>query len=81
MSKKALPKMVHYHVYSNDRLETGVLELTYRHVDPTKVRLKVADNRKSRWSISALEALTAYLTSFFSRSSRFSGSVNIRSLP
>ena len=54
----------HYHFISKDRKEKGVLEITFPEDLGDRVVLKIADNRKSSWSLKALTQLKSYLKSY-----------------
>lgn len=56
-----LPASVHLHVRSSKSDEKGVLEITFAPSLGSNVELKIANNRKSEWSQSALVLLEHYL--------------------
>ena len=57
MSSTKNPKITHYHIYSTDKKIKGVLEITHDPSRNKEVVLKIADNRKTDWSLQALDTL------------------------
>lgn len=53
----------HYHISPRDTQSRGVLEITHNSSKNNEIILKIADNRKTSWSLEALDLLKTYLTS------------------
>lgn len=54
-------KIYHYHIRSKNLNEKGVFELTFNVETPSKLVLKIADDRKTIWSINAMKQFLSSL--------------------
>jgi len=57
MSSSKNHQISHYHIYSKDKKIRGVLEISHDSSTNEEVVLKIADNRKTDWSLEALNTL------------------------
>lgn len=62
MSSEKNTDISHYHVYPKDKKIKGVLEITYDSRKNDEIILKIADNRKTEWSLRALEEVKNSVT-------------------